>query len=534
MATFLPTSTAISDDKPLHILTVYTDRSEYLPSDTVNISGNLKYLEAPVSGAEVEIQIADPSDKIIYLARVNTDSRGNFTKSFTLPLGSKSGIYRVHAVGTRGIMCAPRVTLFACQMPQAKLYPTMLKLMTDKPVYSPGELINLTFMGRNIGSTPVAVAKITAKISVTIRLWGTQLYSGQVYSESHPMSYFDPHALTTFPVDYTFLSFYSISGDYTKYAFPGEYTIAVELVDPKGSIVGQSSIIISYPLSMASPSIGVPLAVLVSLLASLGNLPSLRDKARRFLPRKLKCLAEIRTIIFSIKGHTTKVSLADINDSFTEDTMKAVRPSLLRVFSTYETQAVCVSVLVLAIAFVYSTTLLNRDVALTALVASGLIILVREAAKRAVNVLQGVYAEYRIWTLGVILLLLSAILFRVPFAFPGKTKFHPAGLTRRKKGIANMTGVATCLGLAALFFYMPNIGFRDTGGLGVAICLMSAFFTMFPISPLDGKAIYEWKKAVWLIFFLVCLALYTLNLLNVLTILPRILGILKILLSRIF
>jgi hypothetical protein len=74
--------------------------------------------------------------------------------------------------------------------------------------------------------------------------------------------------------------------------------------------------------------------------------------------------------------------------------------------------------------------------------------------------------------------------------------------------LLSSASILIALIFAALFYLVYILGFTVIGNIGVIMCLTSAFFDSLPISPMGGKDIYEWRKAIWVLLFVVSLALF--------------------------
>jgi hypothetical protein len=51
-------------------------------------------------------------------------------------------------------------------------------------------------------------------------------------------------------------------------------------------------------------------------------------------------------------------------------------------------------------------------------------------------------------------------------------------------------------------------GFTAIGSTGLAMCIISAFFDTFPITPMNGREIFDHSKTLWIALFMVTVALY--------------------------
>lgn len=87
----------------------------------------------PISGAAVDVTLADPNGKTVTLASFKTDSRGTGSPRYTLPDWDE-GEYRIRITAAGRETVERTVTLKR---------PTRLMVSTDKPVYQPGQTIHM-------------------------------------------------------------------------------------------------------------------------------------------------------------------------------------------------------------------------------------------------------------------------------------------------------------------------------------------------------------------------------------------------------
>ena len=78
-------------------VTASTDRAQYSPAEQVTISGTVRDSQGnPVFGAQVSIQVNDPSNNIANVQSVLTDQTGAYQDQFTLRADTPSGQYTVY------------------------------------------------------------------------------------------------------------------------------------------------------------------------------------------------------------------------------------------------------------------------------------------------------------------------------------------------------------------------------------------------------------------------------------------------------
>ena len=112
----------------------------------------------------------------------------------------------------------------------------------------------------------------------------------------------------------------------------------------------------------------------------------------------------------------------------------------------------------------------------------------------------GYLAEFRLWKIGLIIALASAIisLGQLLFFAPGAvyvssySRSHEQGLIAAAGPLANII-------LAALFYLLSySSGFLGLiGEWGFIINLWLAAFNLLPMPPLDGRKIYSWNSRAW-------------------------------------
>ena len=121
----------------------------------------------------------------------------------------------------------------------------------------------------------------------------------------------------------------------------------------------------------------------------------------------------------------------------------------------------------------------------------------------------GCSAEYRIWFLGLLLGIITALFpVGIIFAAPGavyispiirkKFAFSVAHLTKREYGLISLAGPAVNIiigiGLLVISSFFP----LELFVLSAKLSFFLAFFNLIPIFPLDGWKILAWNKTVWL------------------------------------
>ncbi|MCL0091313.1 hypothetical protein M1N57_00340 [Dehalococcoidales bacterium] len=135
---------------------------------------------------------------------------------------------------------------------------------------------------------------------------------------------------------------------------------------------------------------------------------------------------------------------------------------------------------------------------LLALVGVGTGFVLHELGHRFVARKFGCFAEYKMWTPGLILAIVCS-LFGFVFAAPGAVMIHPGAdlwgrpsLTKQRLGLIAIAGPAMniCLAIVFMLLNFP---------LGTIINTWLALFNLLPFGPLDGAKVFSWDKKVWLV-----------------------------------
>jgi hypothetical protein len=176
-----------------------------------------------------------------------------------------------------------------------------------------------------------------------------------------------------------------------------------------------------------------------------------------------------------------------------------------------EAIAYIVSLVALTIGFSYVkvTSITQILLVLPTILATAVIIEVAKTySLEVVSRRMGIWAEHKIWYFGIAMFIVTTFGFGLPFSTPSRNEYHSTQSTKRLNAIVASAAILITLAFAAIFFGLLISGFILIGSTGLAMCIILGFIDSFPVAPMNGKEIYQYKKAVWAAFFVFTLAIY--------------------------
>ena len=286
----------------------------------------------------------------------------------------------------------------------------------------------------------------------------------------------------------------------------GKHVLEGRAVENSGQVTGSSNVTVTVSVwvppvtnAVASSAATVGVISVVSLAAFAVSSPT--TFASSWLAEKLdKLLPE------GVKGWL---------ESFVASKRSLVieeRTGPIFVLTKLEIIAYAVALFLLTLAFSYSGAgsiemfLFLIPTVLATSVAVGLI---KNLLTELVARLLGVWAEHRLWYFGIATFMLSTLIFKTPFSSPSRIVNHTPRFTEKSLGLVATASVIISIGFAAIFYALQILGFTYIGSIGLAMCLLMAFFDSIPIPPMNGKDIWDWNKLIWAAIFLISAILYT-------------------------
>lgn len=124
----------------------------------------------------------------------------------------------------------------------------------------------------------------------------------------------------------------------------------------------------------------------------------------------------------------------------------------------------------------------------------------------------GLWSEFRMYPMGLLLAFLLAFFTGFVFAAPGAVMFRGDSRSFETGRIATVGPLANIV-IASITFPLYLFVFFETPTIGPIvgfICLINAFlatFNLLPFGPLDGAKVIRWNATVWIILFSIAIAM---------------------------
>jgi YVTN family beta-propeller protein len=121
---------------------------------------------------------------------------------------------------------------------------------------------------------------------------------------------------------------------------------------------------------------------------------------------------------------------------------------------------------------------------------------------------KGVWSEHKIWPFGLVLFLFTTFAFKVPFSSPTRNANQSSKFTERLGATVAASGILISLAFAGLFFLLFEGSYTAVGDAGLSMCVIGSFFGTFPVSPMNGKDIFDHSKPLWAGLFTIALIIF--------------------------
>jgi len=107
-----------------------------------------------------------------------------------------------------------------------------------------------------------------------------------------------------------------------------------------------------------------------------------------------------------------------------------------------------------------------------------------------------VYKQFRLWLYGIIIFLVSGLVFSFPFGSPGITRYKSGDISDKAKGLFVLSKMLLFMMLMIPFAGLSMLGFDVVGEFGLWFTLTTVFSSLIPVRPLVGKALFDYRKEV--------------------------------------
>ncbi|HWG91454.1 MAG TPA: hypothetical protein VNZ52_11460, partial [Candidatus Thermoplasmatota archaeon] len=117
----------------------------------------------------------------------------------------------------------------------------------------------------------------------------------------------------------------------------------------------------------------------------------------------------------------------------------------------------------------------------------------------------GAAARFRFWAPGTLSLIVSSVVFRSAFGYPGymqeedapPDRHHDAAAAARLAGVRALAFLGAGLGLTLPFILLGAWWRWDFAEYGIGVALMTTAAAAMPFLPMPGKDIWSWSKGAW-------------------------------------
>jgi len=150
------------------------------------------------------------------------------------------------------------------------------------------------------------------------------------------------------------------------------------------------------------------------------------------------------------------------------------------------------------------------------LLTSGISMVAAELRQVLILKIYNIRGDLKIWLQGLIAFLISGLVFKIPFSTPVRYRYKGSKISAKTGALINILKMLMLLPLLILYSIAIMLGFRRIGDIGLLSCLTSVFYQLMPIKPLDGKAIFDYDRKVWLLAFVPMMILFYTWVLNLL------------------
>ncbi|WP_292425033.1 PKD domain-containing protein [Methanoregula sp.] len=181
--------------------------------------------------------------------------------------------------------------------------------------------------------------------------------------------------------------------------------------------------------------------------------------------------------------------------------------------SATELLVVEAAVIMVAVAFLLADrAALTLQMVLIYILVGAFSVILHDSAHRYFANRYGHDTDIQFWGLGTVIMFLTAWLYGNAFAqsYRNIVERDENADETRELGIEMVAGPVISIILMLVFLFMVQFGgvWAIAGGLGFTINLITAVYSLIPISTMDGSAIWKWNRPLFLVLFIPLIAFY--------------------------
>jgi len=180
--------------------------------------------------------------------------------------------------------------------------------------------------------------------------------------------------------------------------------------------------------------------------------------------------------------------------------------------SSAEILVIEVAVIMVALAFILADRAeLTLTTVLIYIGVGAASVVLHDFAHRYFATKHGHDADTQFWGLGTVIMFLTAWLYGNAFAQSYRNLVDREGKDDvRESGIEMVSGPIVSIILMIVFLALSSLGglWAVAGGVGFTINLITAVYSLMPISTMDGGAVWRWNRAVYLLLFIPLIVFY--------------------------
>jgi Zn-dependent protease len=195
---------------------------------------------------------------------------------------------------------------------------------------------------------------------------------------------------------------------------------------------------------------------------------------------------------------------------------KVTQPPLIFGFMKNEILVITAGIIILSFAYLIAKRKpFDPMMILIFFVMVGFALAIHEVTHAIFSIKFGHPSEFRFWGLGSLFLFIGGWLFGTTFSQPYLTITGKSSeMNIRNRAIVKLSGPVVSLVIAIICFYMIPFATNTLAltalSIGLSVNLLTCVYSLIPVTPLDGKDVFEWNRFFWAILFIPLLILYIL------------------------